>query len=170
MATTASSRPVTDPLRLLRADHREVEQLLTRLADSEEGTERTSMLQELETKLTLHMQLEEQLLYPLVKEMVGEEDEEEASTEHSLAREGLDKLVKMADQPGFGAAVEMLKGGIKHHVEEEEKEILPSLKDAMERDDWRALGQQVLDAKDAAGQPAAPTSNGRRSSKRKLRS
>lgn len=165
--TTAN---ITDPLRILRADHREVEQLLTRLADSEEGRERQQMVDELQTKLTLHMELEEQMLYPLIAEMVGQEDEEEAEIEHTLARDGLEKLVSMAALPGFGAVVEMLKAGIKHHVEEEEKEILPALKESMDRDQWRALGEQLAQAKEAAGVPVQASSsnaNGRRSSKRK---
>ena len=162
-STTAT---ITDPLRILRADHREVERLLDQLADSDEGAERRQMVDELRTKLTLHMELEESLLYPLVAEQVGAEDEEEAEVEHRLAREGLDKLTELIDVPGFGAAVEMLKGGIKHHVEEEEKELLPALKDAMDRDEWRSLGEQLVQAKQAAGQPA-PTTQRRKSSKRR---
>lgn len=161
---------VTDPLRILRADHREVEQLLTRLADSEEGAEREQMVAEVQTKLTLHMELEEQILYPLIADMVGQEDEEEAEIEHTLARDCLEKLVSMSSMPGFGAVVEMLKAGIRHHVEEEEKEILPELKEAMDRDQWRSLGEQLAQAKEAAGQPVqktASSSTGRRSSKRK---
>lgn len=168
--TTNSNRNAgTDPLRILRADHREVEQLLTRLAESEEGAEREQMIEELQTKLTLHMELEEQLLYPLVTDLVGQEDEEEAEIEHTLARDGLEKVVAMSAVPGFGAVVEMLKAGIKHHVEEEEKELLPALKDAMDRDEWRSLGEQLVQAKEAAGQPVPATagSSARRSTKRK---
>jgi hypothetical protein len=32
------------------------------------------------------------------------------------------------DEPGFGAALEALKGGISHHVEEEEGEVFPKLR------------------------------------------
>ena len=168
--TRSNTSNITDPLRILRADHREVEQLLTRLADTEEGQERQQMVDELQTKLTLHMELEEQMLYPLIADMVGQEDEEEAEIEHTLARDGLEKLVSMAAMPGFGAVVEMLKAGIKHHVEEEEKEILPALKESMDREQWRALGEQLAQAKEAAGVPVSSNSgsaNGRRSSKRK---
>lgn len=164
--TRSTTTTVTDPLRILKADHREVEQLLEKLADTDEGDERRQLIDEVRTKLTLHMELEEQMVYPLVVERVGAEDEEEAEIEHGLAREGLAKLDELADKPGFGAAVEMLKAGIKHHVEEEEKELMPSLKDTMEREEWKALGEQLLQAKEAAGQPA-PTTTTRRSSKRK---
>src|SRR5918993_1909362 len=115
-----------DPMRILKADHREVEKLLDRLADSEEGAERQQMVEELVTKLSAHMEAEESIVYPQVRTEVGEEDEEEAEVEHGLAREGLEKVQQMLQMPGFGAAVEMLKGGITHHVEEEETQLLPA--------------------------------------------
>ena len=62
--------------------------------------------------------------------------------------------------------VKVLSEYVKHHVEEEEKELLPALKDAMDRDEWRSLGEQLVQAKQAAGQPA-PTTQRRKSSKRR---
>ena len=53
------------------------------------------------------MAVEEQHLYPIVKQVAGDEAEEEAETEHDLTREGLAKLRDMLDKPGFGAAVDM---------------------------------------------------------------
>jgi len=157
---------MNDPMRILKADHREVEQLLTKLAETDEGSERESMVAELEKKLTAHMDMEERLVYPVLKDKVGAEDEEEAEVEHGLAREGLQKLMGMMEAPGFGAAVEMLKGGISHHVQEEEGELLPELKDACTRDEWSELGDALVRAKEAAGLPA-PQPQRRRSTKRR---
>jgi len=154
-----------DPMRILKADHREVEKLLDKLADSEEGAEREQMVEELVTKLSAHMDAEESIVYPKVKAEVGEEDEEEAEIEHRLAREGIDKVQQMVEMPGFGAAVEMLKGGISHHVEEEETQLLPELKDALDRDEWLAIGDALVEAKQAAGLPV-PQPARRKSTKR----
>ena len=159
---------MNDPMRILKADHREVEQLLTKLAESEEGDEREAMVGELVTKLTAHMEMEESIVYPQVRTEVGAEDEEEAEVEHGLAREGLTKLQEMVTAPGFGAAVEMLKGGIKHHVEEEEKQLLPELNAALDRDEWLAIGDKLAEAKQALGMPV-PQAPRRRSSKRKAK-
>jgi hemerythrin-like domain-containing protein len=156
---------VNDPMRILKADHREVEKLLGKLADSEEGPEREQMVEELVTKLSAHMQAEESIVYPPIKSNVGEEDEEEAEVEHGLAREGLEKVQQMVEMPGFGAAVEMLEGGIKHHVEEEETQLLPELKESLERDEWLAIGDALVEAKQAAGLPA-PQAPRRRPTKR----
>lgn len=154
-----------DPLKILKADHREVEKILKELTELEEGDERDALAQELEVKLTSHMEIEETLLYPLMAEYVGAEDEDEASIEHGLVRQGLATVMAMCHEPGFGAAVEMVAGGIAHHVHEEEDELLPELKDAMPDDDWAMLGESIVEAKEAAGIPLAPT-NTRRSIRR----
>lgn len=156
---------MNDPMRILKADHREVKQLLTKLGETDEGTEREALAQEVVAKLTAHMEMEETIVYPAVKSEVGEEDEEEAEVEHRLARDGLQTMMSMIAVPGFGAAVEMVKGGIEHHVEEEETQILPELKEALSRDDWLALGDRIAEAKQAAGLPV-PQPPRRRSTKR----
>lgn len=160
---------MNDPMTILKADHRQVKKLLTALGESEEGREREEMAAEVEASLTLHMQIEEEILYPAVAEHVGAEDEEEAEIEHGLAREGLSKMMSMVSVPGFGAAAQMLLGGIEHHVEEEETEILPALKDALPRQDWLALGDAIATAKALSGQPVAQSKQ-RRSQKRKTNS
>ena len=159
---------MNDPMRILKADHREVERLLKRLADTDEGRERNELANEVATKLTAHMEIEESIVYPPVSEEVGEEDREEAEIEHRLARQGLETMMSMIEQPGFGAAVQMLLGGITHHVEEEERELLPELRNAMERDEWAAMGDSIAAAKEAAGLPV-PQETQRRSSKRRGR-
>jgi hemerythrin-like domain-containing protein len=157
---------MNDPMTILKTDHREVKTLLTSLGESEEGPEREKMAADVEAALTLHMQIEEDILYPVVAEYVGQDDEEEAEIEHGLAREGLTKMMSMVEMPGFGATAEMLLGGIEHHVKEEETEILPELKNAMPREDWLALGDRIAQAKSDAGQPVAPPARRRSQSRR----
>lgn len=112
----------------LTEEHRKAEQLLERLAKSDEGPERDRLVNELDDALTVHMAVEEMFLYPVACAVLDAEDVEEATTEHSLAREGLRKLHALAAQPGFGAAVDMLTAGIGHHVREEESELFPELR------------------------------------------
>jgi len=156
---------MNDPMRILKADHREVKTLLTKLGETDEGAEREKLADEVVTKLTAHMEMEEAIIYPPVKKEVGAEDEEEAEIEHGLTREGLQKMMSLVAAPGFGAAVEMVIGGIEHHVEEEETQILPELKESLTREEWLALGDALAEAKRAAGLPV-PQPQRRRSTKR----
>ena len=117
-----------DVLEHLTQEHRQVEAMLEQLKTSEPGSQRDRLVDELIGAVTKHMRIEEHFLYPLVIDVVGEEPEEEAETEHDLAREGLVKLDTLRDEPGFGAVVDMVAAGIAHHVHEEEQEVFPQLR------------------------------------------
>jgi hemerythrin superfamily protein len=124
-----------DPTKMLEADHREAEQLFDQI-EKAEGAERKQLVEKLTTALRSHMELEEQVLYPKMKPITGEEDYEEANTEHALARKMIDELLALSpDEPGVDGALESLKAGILHHVEEEEGDIFKKL---------RSEGEQIL--------------------------
>jgi hemerythrin superfamily protein len=117
-----------DVTKMLEADHRTVEDLFRRI-EGAEGAERQPMIDELATSLRAHMELEESVVYPAMKPVVGDEAVEEGNVEHELARKTLEDVMRLApDEPGFGAALDALKAGISHHVEEEEDEVFPKLR------------------------------------------
>lgn len=145
---------MNDPMTILKKDHAEAKEILTKLGDSELGDERRDMVKKVTAALELHMEIEETLVYPLVEKVEGAEVREEADNEHGLAREGIAAMNKMVDEPGFGAAAEALLGGILHHVGEEESEVLPALKEKLDADEWSRLGDQVAAAHAAGEVPA----------------
>jgi hemerythrin-like domain-containing protein len=117
-------------LNILESQHRDAEDLLAQLANATEASEQQPLVDTLVAALSEHMTIEEQQVYPELERIDGELAEE-ANVEHGLAREGLKKLQAMVGQPGFGAVVEMVKGGISHHVEDEEGEAFPRLREAL---------------------------------------
>jgi hemerythrin-like domain-containing protein len=148
-----------DVLEHLMQEHRQVEQMLTKLSEADEA-ERAPLIDELADALTVHMAVEERFLYPIVQKVVGEEEEEEAESEHGLARDGMAKLRAMREQPGFGAAVDMLAAGIKHHVHEEEDEIFPKLRQKAAAD-LKTLEPDELEAEvRSSGSARSGRSNG----------
>ncbi len=125
-----------DPTKLLEADHRQVEDLFTKI-EGAEPAERPALIEQLQTSLQAHMELEEQVVYPAMQPVTGSEDVQEGVTEHELARKALADVVALApDEPGFGAALDACKAGIEHHVKDEEDEVFPQL---------RKEGKQVLE-------------------------
>ena len=116
-----------DVLEHLTQEHRKVEQLFGRLSGADKAG-RAGLVDDLEQAPSVHIAVEDQHLYPIVEQVAGDEAEEEAETEHDLAREGIAKLRVMVDKPGFGAVVDMVSAGIGHHVQEEENEIFPELR------------------------------------------
>jgi hemerythrin superfamily protein len=139
-----------DVFTMLETDHRRVEALLAEIEETEEGPEREALVGTLTRALQLHMQFEESEVYPLL-ERLDEEMEEEAEVEHQLARDGLTKMTELVAAPGFGAAVDMVKAGISHHVEEEEQEAFPKLRSACDDATVEQLAQVLLQRKAEAG-------------------
>ncbi len=126
-----------DVTKFLEADHRTVEQLFAKI-EKAESDDRAPLIDELTTSLRAHMELEENVFYPAMEPVTGHEDVEEGNVEHDLARKGLEDVVRLGpDEPGFGAALDAVKAGIKHHVDEEEDDIFPEL---------RKDGKSVLEA------------------------
>jgi hemerythrin superfamily protein len=144
------------PFEMLKLDHRHVEALFEQLTESDEGREREQALSDLEASLSAHMQFEENAVYPLVSAEMDQETAQEANVEHGLAREGLKKLRDLVAAPGFGAAVEMVKAGITHHVREEEGEIFPQLRRSIGEEVKQRLSAEMVAAKKAAGLPVVP--------------
>jgi hemerythrin-like domain-containing protein len=116
----------------LETEHREVESLLEQLLEAQDLETQASLVEELATALVAHMELEESEVYPKLADL-DDEAVAEALTEHGLAREGVTKLQELIAEPGFGAAVEMVRAGIAHHVEEEENEVFPLLRGSARR-------------------------------------
>lgn len=117
-----------DVTRILEADHRHAESLITTIKKTD-GEQRMPVIEQLVDALRNHMELEETVVYPVLKEVMGEESLKEANTEHELARKALGDVMRLApDEPGFGAALDALEAGVKHHVHDEESDVFPELR------------------------------------------
>jgi hemerythrin-like domain-containing protein len=137
-----------DAIALLKQDHRAVEALFEEFEDAEES-EQSQLATRICQMLTVHAQIEEELLYPQAKEAFGEEDDEmvyEAEIEHGSAKDLIAQIEALTpEDPQFKPLVKVLSEYIKHHVKEEEKELFPSLK---ETDlDLKEIGSQLAQRK-----------------------
>ncbi len=119
-----------DVLDELEQQHREAEDLLAKMEDAQDEREQRPLVEQLLAAMATHMEIEERDVYPELAKLDDEMDDE-ARTEHDLARQGLATLEQMIGKPGFGAAVAMVQAGIEHHVEEEEGEAFPKLRKAL---------------------------------------
>ena len=134
MAKATQSRTsdkAADAIALLKQDHRLVESLFEEFEDAEDDqlapiAERVCQL------LTVHAQIEEEILYPNAKEAFDDEDDQlvnEATVEHAGAKDLIGQIEAMSPEDElFKAKVKVLSEYIKHHVKEEEGELFPKLK------------------------------------------
>ena len=129
-ATPAKKRGSgTDAVALLKQDHREVADLIDQV-EYAEGEELEGIAERMCQLLTVHAQIEEEILYPAAREALEDGDlVAEANVEHASAKDLIAKIEAMsADDEEYKATVTVLGEYVKHHVKEEEGEMFPELK------------------------------------------
>ena len=150
----AIPKPATDAPRdaiaLLKQDHRAVERLFKEF-ESADDDQLQAIAERVCQLLTVHAQIEEELLYPQAKEAL--EDEEgielvnEANIEHQTAKDLIARVEAMTpEDETFKATMKVLSEYVKHHVKEEENELFPTLKKETELD-LKEMGAQLFERK-----------------------
>jgi hemerythrin superfamily protein len=123
-------------------DHRRMERLFEQL-QSGEG-DRVAMLNEVAARLTAHSHAEEQRVYPALASADPSEADEvsHGADEHHEAEKLLHQLQRMEPAGAdFEAKLEEFIDAVKHHVEEEESELLPALREAVDERTLEELGK-----------------------------
>ncbi|WP_025110116.1 hemerythrin domain-containing protein [Pseudomonas sp. H1h] len=135
---------------LLKADHEKVKNILSQLSESTDRAlkKRVDLLDKLEMEITIHTQLEEQILYPAFKEAGGKEQDEmyyEAKEEHRTVDSLVLPDLKSTDPstPEFAGRVKVVKELLEHHIEEEETEMFPQAKKLLGKAKLNELGEQM---------------------------
>jgi iron-sulfur cluster repair protein YtfE (RIC family) len=138
-----------DAIAFLLGEHREVEGLFTELQVAAPDA-RAPLLGELARQLETHTEIEEDVLYPVIRRQVpgGEELMAEAEQEHAEVRKALGELIEGdSASPATLEALAALRKAVQHHVREEERQVLPKLQAVVDTNRLLALSAQLKAAK-----------------------
>jgi hemerythrin superfamily protein len=136
-----------DAIVLLRKDHSEAKKLFTRF---EKGD--TSVVPDICDALDRHAALEETYFYPAVRQALEESGEEldvilESVEEHHVVHVLIGELRDMgADDENYRAKATVLVENTRHHIEEEESELFPQVREVLGRKKLQEIGQVMADA------------------------
>jgi hemerythrin superfamily protein len=155
-----------DAITSLRDDHKRVEKLFKQFeklekADAGAG-EKRKLVAEIVKELSQHAAIEEQVFYPSVRKEVAEAGDVvlEGLEEHHIVKWTLSELDGMdGDEERFDAKVKVLIESVRHHVEEEEGELFPQVREALGRKRLQEMGEALESARKTAPttpQPTAP--------------
>jgi hemerythrin superfamily protein len=130
----------TDAVTLIEQDHREMEAVFDKVLAGD--GDRDALIAEITTRLTAHARAEEQEVYPALEDAAPQEQDEveHAHREHHEAEHLLRKARNLTVSPHFEEAFTAFVDAVKHHVEEEESEVLPALRKAVDAATLRNLG------------------------------
>ena len=145
-----------DALKLLEQDHRKVKILFQEAKDAKDSAQKKQIFDNIDTELEIHTHIEETVFYPAIekrdefKEMVAE-----ALEEHQEAKTLIDELEDLvSDDDEFSSTLEELIEAVKHHVEEEEGEMFPKIRELFDQHQLDQLGQEMESAKGPAHRKA----------------
>jgi iron-sulfur cluster repair protein YtfE (RIC family) len=133
-----------DVIDLLNHDHREVEQLFAQFKQTRDPM----VVEHVCMELTVHTTVEEEIVYPVLQEL-DDDLVEEAEHEHDEAKQLIEQIqARPEGDPGIADLMQQLEEAVQHHVQEEETEAWPKLREGA-GDRLEDLGARVAERKEA---------------------
>jgi hemerythrin superfamily protein len=130
-------------INLLKKDHEKVKKLL----DDTINTKDTSKYPMIQKELRIHMEGEENLLYPKTRDQATDLTLE-AYEEHDLVKKELREIDNLnINDEHWMPKMKVVKDLIEHHVKEEEEEYFPESEKILGKDHLEKLGQKYEDWK-----------------------
>ncbi|MDQ3886452.1 MAG: hemerythrin domain-containing protein [Actinomycetota bacterium] len=142
-----------DAIELLKHDHRMVEQLFRDYQAAASDEQRRGVVEVIIRELSKHAALEELMFYPLAKKVLpdGAQEIDKHLAEHLSAKKTLAALDELsAGDERMNQLMADLQREIEHHVQEEEGDLMPKLRGAVDEQALNELGQALDQAKQTA--------------------
>lgn len=141
-----------DAITLLREDHKLLRKLSKELSETTEAAieTRKKLLKRLEAELTAHTTIEEELFYPAILDasadvedarMVAEGIEEHRACDAKVIPD-LHKTDPSTIE--YSGQLKVLKDYLFHHLEEEEEEMFPKVRELIGRKELQDLGERMM--------------------------
>ena len=153
----------TDAIVLLKDDHKEILRVFRDFEKAGDTALKTKgrLVDRMIELLTVHTYIENEVMYPRVRELVPdlEDDVLESYEEHHVADVLVAELSVMdpADER-FTAKTTVLIENVRHHIEEEEAEWFPQVREALGRTVLQEIGADMIEArKKAPRRPSQPS-------------
>ena len=145
-----------DIVEIIKAQHRQVDRLLNRAAEDDADT--VALLREVASMLIPHSAAEEDFVYPTIRDKAtdaGEDVADGAAEHHQIERMLQDLLHGDPSDPGYDGTLAAVTGELRHHVQEEEEELLPILEKRASRVEREEMGRRFVEATTGT-RPAGP--------------
>ncbi|MGN6160168.1 MAG: hemerythrin domain-containing protein [Marmoricola sp.] len=152
-----------DALVLLRNDHKEMRKVFRDFQAAGENATATKgrLVKKMIELLTVHTYIENEVMYPRVRELLPdlEADVLESYEEHHVADVLVMELAAMKPtDERFTAKTTVLIENVTHHMEEEEQEWFPKVREGLGRKALQEMGADLLEAKKKAPRkPSQPS-------------
>ncbi|MCW2847124.1 MAG: hemerythrin, partial [Marmoricola sp.] len=142
----------TDAIVLLKNDHKEIRKVFRdfQKAGDDAHVTKGKLVKKMIELLTVHTYIENEVMYPRVRELLPdlEDDILESYEEHHVADVLVMELVGMKpDAERFTAKTTVLIENVDHHIDEEEQDWFPKVREGLGRKALQELGADMIAAK-----------------------
>jgi hemerythrin superfamily protein len=146
-----------DALDLLTEDHRQIREMFREFGELSDGPEKRSLLKRVNAALTVHTEIERELFYPALRELLSEtEILDEAEVEHELAETLIAELMEMdVHDAQFDSRLDVLIDSVIHHFAEEESEMFAQVR--VDKPDLDSTAQEMRERKEELEAEFEPT-------------
>jgi hemerythrin superfamily protein len=136
-------------IELLKADHKKVATLFDQVKETESEQEHWKLFNQIKTELEVHTHIEETIFYPRIQQLKELKDMVlEALEEHKQVKTLLREITGLAESnEKLAAKLKVMSENVEHHVDEEENEMFPKVKNVLSEEDLEELGTQLQAAK-----------------------
>ena len=133
-------------LEIIKQDHKKVKELFEQFEKADDKRSKKKIAAQAIGELKIHAEIEEKLFYPAVRKSVEKDLMNEADEEHHVAKLLIAELENLdAADDHWEAKFIVLAENIRHHIKEEEGEMLPQARKS--ELDFDSLGAEILDMK-----------------------
>ena len=153
----------TDAIVLLKNDHKAIRDVFNDFekAGDKAFAAKGKLVDRMIELLTVHTYIENEVMYPRVRALLPELEGDvlESYEEHHVADVLVVELSAMSPQDErFTAKATVLIENVRHHMEEEEQDWFPKVRDGLGRKVLQELGADLLEAKKKAPhKPSQPS-------------
>jgi len=151
----------TDAIVMLKADHKEVKKIFRDFEKADTEKTNGELVKQIIELLTVHTYLENEIMYPAVRRLMPDlkDDVLESYEEHHVADVLCTELYAMRpSDERFDAKTTVLIENVRHHIEEEEQEWFPKVREGLGRKLLSELGERMAEQrKTAPRSPAQPS-------------
>ena len=138
---------MADVVELIKIQHRRIDELLEQ-AEQAEPEQMAALLRQVADLLLPHSQAEESFVYPAIRDYdKAEADEVKDGVAEHHHIEGLlqELLAEDPSGPGYDGKLAAMIGELRHHVEEEEQDLLPVLTERASDEEREELGARFAE-------------------------
>lgn len=151
----------TDAIVLLKEDHKEIRRLFRDFQAAETKKAKGKVVRRILEALTVHTYLENECMYPEVRKLLPdvEDDVLESYEEHHVADVLCMELASMdPDDERFEAKTTVLIESVTHHIDEEEQDWFPKVREGLGRKQLQDIGARMIELrKKAPRKPSQPS-------------